>query len=139
MNNIHILKMSLYVVDFSAFYGDNGTCLSSPLGVETGLIQEHQMTSGSSYNITTTPRYGRLAGPGAWCEKKTKQPNYLEIDLIVLHYICAIATQGFYEQGYFTKEYMVILKVGDTENYYTTTDGTLVSYFTSIPALKYPR
>ncbi|KAL9950408.1 hypothetical protein ACROYT_G042896 [Oculina patagonica] len=126
-------KLSKAVCKRRAFYGDNGTCLSSPLGVETGLIQEHQMTSGSSYNITTTPRYGRLAGPGAWCEKKTKEPNYLEIDLIVLHYICAIATQGFYEQGYFTKEYMVFLRVGDKGDYYTTKNGTLMHQGNSNP------
>lgn len=115
---------TLYVVDISAFYGDE-TCLSSPLGVETGLIKDYQMTARSKYNQTTSARHARLAGPGAWCSKQI--PSLLRIDLIVLHFICAVTSQGFYEQGYYATKYMILLKTGVVKDYYKERDGTLVS------------
>lgn len=117
---------TLYVVDISAFHGDNETCLTSPLGMETGLIRNGQIGAKNYYNRTTFPRYARLAGPNAWCPAEL--PSYLQVDLIVLHYICAFATQGFYEQGFFTKKYSISLKAGDKSNFYQDANGNPVSY-----------
>ena len=114
------------VVDIPAFFVGNETCLSSPLGVEMGLIKDHQMT-GNSYNSTTSARFGRLAGPNAWCGKK--DPSLLHVDLIVLHYICAIATQGFYEQGYFVAQYMLELKKDGQGTKYADSNGIRVSNY----------
>ena len=113
------------VFDIPAFFVDNETCLSSPLGVETGLIKDHQMTGGSYYNSTTYPRFGRLAGPSAWCPKRP--PYILNVDLIILHYICAVATQGFYEQGYFVTKYTLLLKTDGQGALYADSNGNKVS------------
>ena len=117
--------MNTLLFNISAFHGDNETCLSSPLGMETGLIPNRQIQARSSYNSTTSPQYGRLAGPGAWCPDEVS--NYLQVDLIALHFICAIATQGFYEQGYFTTKYSISLKAGDRKHFYEDANGNNVS------------
>ena len=93
--------------------------------METGLIKDHQMRGSSYYNATTSARFGRLAGPGAWCAKKA--PYGLHVDLIILHYICAVATQGFYEQGYFVTKYKLWLKTDGQGDLYRDVNGTTVS------------
>ena len=113
------------VVNIPAFFVGNETCLSSPLGVEMGLIKDHQMTGNSYYNSTTSARFGRLAGPNAWCGKQ--DPSILHVDLIVLHYICAISTQGFYEQGYFVAQYTLVLKKDGQGTKYADSNGIRVS------------
>ena len=113
------------VFDIPAFFVDKETCLSSPLGVETGLIKDHQITANSYYNFTTYAHFGRLAGPGAWCAKK--DPYILIVDLIFLHYICAVATQGFYEQGYFVTKYTLLLKTDGQGALYEDSNGNKVS------------
>jgi len=113
------------VFHIPAFFVDNETCLSSPLGVETGLIKDHQMRGSSSYNSTNRARFGRLAGPGAWCTEKA--PYAFHVDLIVLHYICAVATQGFYEQGYFATKYTLVLKTDGQKALYEDSNGIKVS------------
>ena len=109
-----------------AFFVDNETCLSSPLGVETGLIKDYQMRGNAIYNSTTSGRFGRLAGPGAWCGNKVPYIS-LKVDLIVLHYICAVATQGFYEQGYFVTNYTLFLKTDGQGAFYEDSKGIKVS------------
>lgn len=116
---------SVYVFDIPAFFVDNETCLNSPLGVETGLIKNSQLRTSSHYNKTTLARFGRLAGPGAWCPKET--PYSFHVDLIVLHYICAVATQGFYEQGYFVTKYTLLLQVDGQGASYEDVNGIKVS------------
>lgn len=116
---------SVYVFDIPAFFVDNETCLNSPLGVETGLIKDRQLKTSSYYNATTRPHFGRLAGPGAWCPKET--PYILHVDLIFLHYICAVATQGFYEQGYFVTKYTLFLHVDGQGALYEDVNGIKVS------------
>ncbi len=94
--------------------------------METGLISSQQIREKSSYNSTTSRLKARLAGPSAWCPRGL--PNFLQVDLIVLHYICAVATQGFYEQGYFTTKYSISLKAGERKDYYQDRNGMQVSY-----------
>ena len=113
------------VVDIPALFVDNETCLSSPLGVEMGLIKDHQMKGNSYHNSTTYPRFGRLAGLSAWCAKK--DPYIFQVDLIVLHYICAVATQGFYQQGYFVAQYRLALKKDGQGTVYADSNGIKVS------------
>lgn len=120
----HVMN-TVCVFDIPAFFVDNKTCLSSPLGVETGLIQDHQMRASSSYNKTTWPHFGRLAGPGAWCPKEI--PYILQIKLIVLHYICAVATQGSYEHGYFATKYTLFLRTDGQGALYEDLNGNKVS------------
>lgn len=93
--------------------------------METGLIKDHQMTGNTYYNSTTYASFGRLAGPGAWCGKK--DPSILHVDLTVLHYICAVATQGFYDQGYFATEYRLVLKTDGQGTPYADSNGIRVS------------
>lgn len=93
--------------------------------METGLIKDDQMKGNSIYNSSTTARFGRLAGPVAWCGKKA--PYILNVDLTVLHYICAVATQGFYEQGYFVTQYTLALKTDGQGTLYEDSNGIKVS------------
>ncbi|KAL9950407.1 hypothetical protein ACROYT_G042895 [Oculina patagonica] len=140
MSSIHVIawglfhcswKLSQAVCKRRAIHGDNETCLSSPLGMETGLISNEQIEARSSYNRTTFRFNARLAGPSAWCPRAL--PNYLQVDLIVLHYICAVATQGFYEQGYFTTKYSISLKAGVKKDYYQDRNGMMMLQGNSNP------
>lgn len=68
------------------------------IGVEdTNKIPDAKMTS-SSYYAAYYPHLGRLhesrRGKG-WCAKTTSdRTDYLQIDMGVMHDICAVATQG---------------------------------------------
>lgn len=99
-----------------AFFVDNGTCIGSPLGVETGVVKDHQMTASSYLNKTTKAHQARLAGPSAWCSKT--YPAFLKIDLKILHSICAVATQGFLQQGFYAIKYFLQLGPGNKPNLY---------------------
>ena len=117
------------IISILAFSVDNETCLGFPLGVETGAIQDQQMNASSSFNETTLPRQARLAKPGAWCPKQV--PAHLKIDLVILHSICAVATQGFFEQGYFTTQYWIRLGTGNLTELYADAKRGKVIYFIS--------
>ncbi|KAJ7323754.1 chromatin-modulating protein mrc1 [Desmophyllum pertusum] len=124
-------KIKYAVCKRRAIFDDDESCLSSPLGVETGVITQQQMKAKSYYNETTLPHYARLAGHGAWCPKQT--PNWLQIDLIIIHCICAVATQGHYEQGSFTTIYFLVLKTGDRKDYYKAASGNAILQGNSNP------
>lgn len=119
-----------YCIFVSAFFVDNETCLGLPLGMETGVVKYQQMRSSSFYNATTFLNKARLAGPDAWCSKR--DPSFLKIDLKILHNICAVATQGYFEQGYYTTNYLLALGTGDLKNYYKGTVDFQVMYLTEV-------
>ena len=98
--------------------------------METGLIKYQQLSVSSFYNATTLPSQARIAGPGAWCLKE--DPGFLKIDLRILHNICAVATQGFYEQGYYTTNYLLALGRGHLKDYYVDTADFKVMYRTKV-------
>ena len=70
----------------------------SPVGVaDTSKIPDAKMTS-SSYFSSYPPHLGRLhetSGYGVWCtETKSDRTDFLQVDMGVVHVICAVATQG---------------------------------------------
>ena len=72
------------------------TC--SPVGVaDTSKIPDAKMTS-SSYNSNYHPYLGRLHETrryGVWCaETASDRTDFLQVDMGVVHVICAVATQG---------------------------------------------
>ena len=113
-------------MDVSESYNDSQICLNNPLGMATGLIEEKQIRAKSHYNESTKPRYARLNGLGAWCPKQT--PSQLQVDLSDLHYICAVATQGYDEMGYFTTKYKLLLRTGEKTDFYEDAHGNQVFF-----------
>jgi len=88
-----------------------------------GVVEDQQMKA-SSVSKTNTPHKGRLAGPSAWCSQEAQ--NYLKIELKILHIICAVATQGLFGQGYFTKQYLLLLGTGNLTDLYKVADNDKV-------------
>ena len=85
--------------------------------MESGGIKAKQILSHSSFNWTLSPHQARLAGPGAWCSGK---PSYgsLKIVFKMLHRFCAVATQGFWEEGYFSTNYRLRIGTDKLEEEY---------------------
>ena len=85
--------------------------------MESGGIKAKQILSHSSFNWTLSPHQARLAGPGAWCSGK---PFYgsLKIVFKMLHRFCAVATQGFWEEGYFSTNYRLRIGTDKLEEEY---------------------
>ena len=81
---------------------------SHPLGMESGLITNAQLSASSSYEINSVgPYQARLnnnKGGGAWCPKSfiseaTGTNEFLEIDLGEENRISGVVTQGRYASG----------------------------------------
>lgn len=85
--------------------------------MESGGIKAKQIVSHSSFNRTLSPHQARLAGPRAWCSGK---PSYgsLKIVFKILHKFCAVATQGFWEEGYFSTSYRLRIATDKLEEEY---------------------
>lgn len=85
--------------------------------MESGGIKAKQIVSHSSFNETLSPHQARLAGPRAWC---SGQPSYgsLKIVFKILHTFCAVATQGFWEEGYFSTSYRLRIGTDKLEEEY---------------------
>ena len=66
---------------------------------DANRIPNAQMTASNYYSSGYYPYYGRLneaRGFGGWCPKTEKGPrtDYLQVDLGIVHSVCAVATQG---------------------------------------------
>ncbi|XP_047524285.1 discoidin domain-containing receptor 2-like isoform X1 [Pieris napi] len=79
---------------------DISQCIA-PLGMESGLIPDKDITASSSFNNdNVAPQNGRLnqeIKSGAWCPKSqitTESTEWLEINLHSVHVITATGTQG---------------------------------------------
>ena len=73
-----------------------GGCEDDALGLADGYILDSEITASSELNANTPPKNGRLnytAGL-SWCASTNDSNPYLQIDLQVLHVICAVSTQG---------------------------------------------
>ncbi|XP_073243406.1 lactadherin-like [Porites lutea] len=73
--------------------------------MDTNKIPDNRMTASSSYQMSEQPHYGRLNETrqnGAWCPKSTnssvilvdKGIEYLQVDMGIVYYVCAVETQG---------------------------------------------
>ena len=78
---------------------------SSPLGMESGLILDYQVSATSSFAPSVGPDMGRLhsvEGGGAWCPATMVSNNtkeWLEVDLEKKMIITAISLQGRWDNG----------------------------------------
>ena len=72
------------------------TCDNQAIGLENGLIPHSQITASSTLSVEAKASNGRLGFTNAasWCAAKDDNNAYLQIDLGVLHLLCAVATQG---------------------------------------------
>lgn len=67
------------------------------------------MTASTFYNNKVEyPYYGRLnetRGNGGWCASDNDKGDYLQVDMMKVYSICAVATQGLRRQRYWTTRY----------------------------------
>ncbi|XP_035433436.2 discoidin domain-containing receptor 2 isoform X1 [Spodoptera frugiperda] len=104
--------MELYVIAVVLVAGatslhalDISQCIA-PLGMESGLIPDKDITASSCYNDgNVAPQNGRLNQDikgGAWCPRSqitTESTEWLEIDLHTVHVITGTGTQGRFGNG----------------------------------------
>ena len=60
------------------------------------LVPDAWLTASSKLSVNTPARNGRLnyTAGSSWCASSSDNYPYLEIDLQILHIICAVSTQG---------------------------------------------
>ncbi|XP_030377793.1 discoidin domain-containing receptor 2 [Scaptodrosophila lebanonensis] len=82
-----------------------GTCKQA-LGMESGAIADSQITASSAHDMGNVgPQHARLKvdnNGGAWCPKHMVSrglKEYLQIDLMQVHKVSAIRTQGRFGKG----------------------------------------
>ncbi|XP_078684305.1 uncharacterized protein LOC144917851 [Branchiostoma floridae x Branchiostoma belcheri] len=68
--------------------------VSSPLGMESGTIQNHQITA-SSYRGGNIPEKARLNRNGQWLADVNNQSQWLQVDLLKRIVLTGIQTQGW--------------------------------------------
>ena len=59
----------------------------NPLGVESGVILDHQFSSSSAARASFEPFKARLNSDAAWCMADNSLTEYLQIDLLTQHVI----------------------------------------------------
>ena len=65
---------------------------SEALGLESGKVNDSQL-SAPSHLLMFSPLEGRLNNEKAWCTSLNNQ--YLQIDLLEVRHVSALATQGY--------------------------------------------
>ena len=86
-----------FLTDFLGLH-PNIYCLDSPIGLETGTVPDRNITA-SSYLDSNPPSAARLGSHVGWCPLNLSKV-FLQVDLGSAYYICAVATQGHFEQGF---------------------------------------
>ena len=71
------------------------------------LIPDSWLTSSSKLSANTPAKNGRLnyTAGSSWCASSSDNYPYLEIDLQILHIICAISTQGNHKADQWVKTF----------------------------------
>ena len=94
------------------------------VGVEDrNKIPDARMTASTYFSSYYHSYYGRLnenRGNGVWCpKKKTDRTDYLQVDMVAVHSVCAVATQGRGTNYFWVTSYKVHLSTdGVTWNSY---------------------
>ena len=68
---------------------------SQALGLESGKVRDSQLSASSHFPNSFSPLEGRLNNKKAWCTYLSDQ--YLQIDLLEVRHVSALATQGYKE------------------------------------------
>ena len=99
------------------------------------LIPDSWLTSSSTLNANTPAKNGRLnytAGQ-SWCASSSDNYPYLEIDLQILHIICAVSTQGNHQADQWVKTFSLQSSTdGITWTNYTEDDQVSIKVNTSV-------
>ena len=66
---------------------------SQALGLESGKVSDSQLSASSHFPNSLSPSEGRLNNKKAWCTLFNNQ--YLQIDLLEVRHVSALATQGY--------------------------------------------
>ena len=66
---------------------------SQALGLESGKVSDSQLSASSHFPNSSSPSEGRLNNKKAWCTYLSNQ--YLQIDLLEVRHVSALATQGY--------------------------------------------
>ena len=66
---------------------------SQALGLESGKVSDSQLSASNHYPNSLSPSEGRLNNKKAWCTFLSDQ--YLQIDLLKVRHVSALATQGY--------------------------------------------
>ena len=66
-------------------------CLEA-LGLESGKVNDSQLSASDNFPNFSSSK-GRLNNEEAWCARRKKQ--YLQIDLLEVRHVSALATQGY--------------------------------------------
>ena len=111
---------------------------SSPLGLEDKRIRNFQLSSYTHYKNWDAYR-ARLNNNKAWCSNENDiKFEYLQIDLLKVRHVSAIATQGtesgfVIKSSYYVETFMVKYSYdGTTWFYYEASNGADVVSDTSI-------
>ena len=90
------------------FFSLIASCERDAIGLENNLlIPDSWLTASSELSANTPAKNGRLnytAGP-SWCASSSDNYPYLEIDLQIVHIICAISTQGNHQADQWVKTF----------------------------------
>jgi len=76
---------------------------SAPLGMQDGRIKDSQLGASSSYRELLNIYRGRLYSTmpdGSWTAGSNAIGEYFQIDLLQMHAISKVATQGRHSSGY---------------------------------------
>ena len=95
-------------------------------------IPDARMTASTVYSLHYQPYYGRVnttRGAQRWCPRTTSdRTDYLQVDMGVVHSVCAVATQTL-NTGEYTQTYYLRLSVdGLTWNTYEENKAKKVNY-----------
>ncbi|XP_029195147.2 coagulation factor VIII-like [Acropora millepora] len=110
---IHLILVQVFVLYLVATEETIAGC-SSPLGMKSGLIKDHQLAASSSMSEFMLPSEGRLHNTmrltslGAWCSKEIDTDQWFQIDLLRTTNVTAIASQGLEimgDDGYWVTQY----------------------------------
>ena len=95
------------------FYLDDTACWEKAIGLETGVIPDKNITA-SSYIESSPPSAARLGSHVGWCPL-TSTNAFLQVDLGVAYYVCAVATQGHSEGNFsYVTHYAIQLSLNGT-------------------------
>ena len=94
---------------------------------DKNVITDARLTATSNYSSLYYPYFGRLhetRGDGGWCPRRpTDRTDYLQVDMGLVHSVCAVATQGELENDEWTTNYTLQLSTNSiTWNTYKETN-----------------
>ena len=79
--------------------------------MENRAIPDNELTASTEQNANTPAKNGRLnyTSGSSWCAATSDTNPYLQIDLQILHIICAVSTQGNSQADQWVKTYTLQL------------------------------